>query len=143
MDTNVSIRVDLCSFVACKRAGSEPGEAWRSKDTCMPAKTTKTAPPSRTRASKAEVQHEFNVMKREAEVARELANPKSEEAAQRYAAETRQSVEDISVDSVAQQISAVGSQVSRTLNDLTDKLTAEVGLLGRVREAVQLVSRNV
>jgi hypothetical protein len=104
----------------------------------MPAKTTKAAPPSRTRASKAEVQHEFNVVKREAEAARELANPKSEEAAQRYAAETRQSVEDISVDSVAQQISAVGSQISRTLNDLTDKLTGEVDLLGRVREAVQL-----
>src|SRR5438309_11944208 len=104
----------------------------------MPTKTTKPPPPSRRRPSKVEVQQEFDTIRREAEAAREAANPKSVEAEQRHSAEVRQAVEEISVDSVAQQISAVGGQISRTLIDLTERLTSEVDLLAKVRQAVQL-----
>ena len=103
----------------------------------MATKTTKSAPPSRSRRSKVEVQQEFDTIRRETEAARESANPKSVEAEQRYSAEVRQAVEEISVDSVAQQISAVGGQISRTLIDLTERLTGE-DLLAKVRQAVQL-----
>jgi hypothetical protein len=104
----------------------------------MATKTTKTAPPSRSRRSKTEVQQEFETIRREAEAARELANPKSAEAEQRHAAEIRSAVEQISVDSVAQQISALGGQISRSLVDISEQLTGEVELLASVREAVQL-----
>jgi hypothetical protein len=104
----------------------------------MAVKTTKPAPPSRTRRAKAEVQQEFEAIRRETEAAKDSANAKSLEAEQRHSAEIRQAVEEISVDSVAQQISSLGAQISRTLLDLTDRLTGEVDLLARVREAVQL-----
>jgi colicin import membrane protein len=53
-------------------------------------------------------------------------------------AEVRQSVESVSVDSVAQRISSLNGEVSRTLLELSEKLTAEVDLLTHVREAVAL-----
>jgi colicin import membrane protein len=106
--------------------------------TNMATKPTKTVPPSRSRRSKAEVQQEFESIRHETEIARESANPKNTEAEQRRSAEVRQSVEELSVDSVAQQISALGGQISRTLLDLTGRLTAEVDLLATVRDAVQL-----
>lgn len=109
----------------------------------MPTKPIKSVPPSRARKPKAEVQQEFETIKREVETARESASPKNIEAEQRHSAEIRQSVETISVDSVSQKISALNSEVSRTLLDLTDKLTAEVDLLARVREAVELERRDL
>ena len=47
------------------------------------------------------------------------------------------------MDSVAQKITALNSEVSRTLFDLTDKLTAQVDLLARVREAVELERKDL
>jgi colicin import membrane protein len=104
----------------------------------MATKTTKSTSPSRIRRSKAEVQQTFDAIRRETEAAQESANPKSVEAEQRHSAEVRQAVEEVSVDSVAQQISLLGGHISRTLADLTARLTGEVDLLERVREAVQL-----
>jgi hypothetical protein len=104
----------------------------------MATKTTKTLPPSRSRASKADVQQEFDTIRRETEAARESANLKNIEVEQRRSTEIRQATEEISVDSVAQQISALGGQIARTLLDLTSRLTGEADQLARVREAVQL-----
>ncbi len=104
----------------------------------MPSKTTKPAPPSRGRRDKAEVQQEFETIRRETEAVRESANPKTAEAEERHSAGVRQAVEGVSVDSVAQQITGLGGQISRTLIDLTERLTGEVDLLASVREAVQL-----
>ncbi len=104
----------------------------------MATKITKTVPPSRSRRSKAEVQQEFETLRRETQTTRESANPKSAEAEQRYSAEIREAVAEISLDSVGQQISALSGQISRTLVDLNEKLTGEVDLLAKVREAVQL-----
>jgi hypothetical protein len=104
----------------------------------MAAKTSKAVTPSRGQRSKAQVQQEFGVIRQEAEAAREAASPKSVEIEQRHADEVRQSVESVSVESVAQRISALNGEVSRTLLELSEKLTTEVDLLVRVREAVQL-----
>lgn len=104
----------------------------------MATKSTKAAAPSRPRRTKTEVQQEFDKIRKETEAARETANPKMAEAEQRHSAEVRQSVEEISVDSVTRQISALGTEISRTLIDLTERLTGEVDLLAKVREAVQL-----
>jgi colicin import membrane protein len=109
----------------------------------MATKTTKTAPPSRNQRSKAQVQQEFGAIQQEAEAARETASPKSMEIEQRRAAEVRQSVESVSVDSVAQRISALNGEVSRTLLELSEKLTAEVDLLARVREAIALEQQDL
>ena len=104
----------------------------------MATKTTKSAPPSRSQRSKAEVQQEFGAIRQETEATRESLSPKSIESEQRHAAEVRQAVESVSVDLVAQRIAALNGEVSHTLFDLSEKLTAEVELLARVRDAVQL-----
>ncbi|MGA8030119.1 MAG: hypothetical protein WB992_23475 [Bryobacteraceae bacterium] len=102
------------------------------------ATKTKTLPRPSNRRTKADVQQEFETIRRETEVARESASPKATEAEQRHSAETREAVEEISIDSVAQRISGLGGHISRTLIDLSDRLTGEVEVLARVREAVQL-----
>ena len=104
----------------------------------MATKTSKASPPSRSPRSKAQVQQEFGAIRQETEAAREAASPKSLDIEQRQAAEVRQSVESVSVDSVAQRISALNGEVSRTLLQLSEKLTDEVDLLTRVRDAVTL-----
>jgi len=109
----------------------------------MATKPTKTATPSRSQRSKAQVQQEFGEIRQETEAAREAASAKSVEIEQRQAAEVRQSVESVSVDSVAQRISALNGEVSRTLLELSEKLTAEVGLLIHVRQAITLEQQEL
>jgi|tagenome__1003787_1003787.scaffolds.fasta_scaffold20620063_1 colicin import membrane protein len=109
----------------------------------MATKTTKTVPPSRSQRSKTQVQQEFGAIQQEAEATREVASPKSVEIEQRRAAEVRQSIESVSVDSVAQRIAALNGEVSRTLLELSEKLTAEVDLLARVREAVAFEQQDL
>jgi colicin import membrane protein len=104
----------------------------------MATKATKSAPPARARLSKAEVQHEFEQIRKETEASRESQHPKTIEADQRRSTDVRAAVESVSVDSVTQQTSALSSQISRTLIDLSDKLTSQVDLLANVQEAVQL-----
>jgi colicin import membrane protein len=104
----------------------------------MATKTTKAAAPTRSQRSKTQVQQEFSAIRQESEAAREAASPKSVEIEQRRAADVRQSVESVSVDSVSQRIAALNGEVSRTLLDLSEKLTAEVDLLTQVRGAVAL-----
>ncbi len=78
-----------------------------------------------------------------ADAARETANPKSIELEQHHAAEVRKSIEPVSVDSVAQRISGLNGEVSRTLLELSEKLTAEVVLLTQVREAITLEQQEL
>ncbi|HEY1950679.1 MAG TPA: hypothetical protein VGG97_26935 [Bryobacteraceae bacterium] len=104
----------------------------------MATKTTKSVTPSRTQRSKAQVQQEFDAIRQQTDASREASGPKSFEIEQRQAAEVRQSVESVSVDSVVQGIYALNGETSRTLLELSEKLTAEVDLLTRVREAVAL-----
>ncbi len=55
----------------------------------MATKPTKTATPSRSQRSKAQVQQEFGEIRQETEAAREAASAKSVEIEQRQAAEVR------------------------------------------------------
>ncbi|MDQ2899892.1 MAG: hypothetical protein M3Y07_08845 [Acidobacteriota bacterium] len=109
----------------------------------MPSKPSKTVTPSRNRLGKAEVQQEFDHIKKETDAARESAAPKSVEIEERHSADVRRAVESVSVDSVAQRMSALNGEVSRALFDLSEKLTSEVELLARVREAVQLERQDL
>ncbi len=103
-----------------------------------PKAAAKSAPPSRSRRSKPEVQQEFETIRREAEIARESDSRKAMELQDRHAAEIRESVHDTSVASVAEQINALDVQISRTLIDVRDQLQEEVDRLATVREAVEL-----
>jgi colicin import membrane protein len=90
------------------------------------------------RRSKTDVQQEFLKIRDEVTATREGRNAKAEEAATLREAEVRRTVDELSVEGVAQKISALSVQISKSLADLSDNLIAEVQRLMTVREAVAL-----
>lgn len=95
------------------------------------------------RRSKADVQQEFLKIREEVAATREGRNAKVEEAATLREAEVRRAVDDLSVEGVAQRISALSVQISKSLADLADNLIAEVHRLTTIREAVALESEGL
>ena len=94
--------------------------------------------PARPHRSKADVQHEFLKVREEVAASREGRNAKVEEAAALREAEVRQAVGGLSVEGVAQSISALSVQISKALAEVSDNLIAEVQRLATIREAVAL-----
>src|SRR5216684_157449 len=101
------------------------------------AKAAATAHPRR---NKAEVQQEFVKIREEAAATRESRNAKVEEAVKLREAEVRQAVDGLSVEGVAQGISALSVQISKALAEVSDNLLSEVRRLATIREAVALES---
>ena len=93
---------------------------------------------ARPRRSKVDVQQEFVKIREEVTATREGRNTKMEEAAKLNEAEVRQAVDGLSVEGVAQSISALSVQISKALADVSDNLIAEVQRLATIREAVAL-----
>jgi hypothetical protein len=100
-------------------------------------------PASRARRTKAEVQQEFESIRREAVAEREAAEPRVEEAAKNREADVRQVAEGVSVDQVVGEISSLGLHLSKALGELSSRLVAEVERLATLREAVALEQREL
>ncbi|MEP7310693.1 MAG: hypothetical protein ABJA98_34770 [Acidobacteriota bacterium] len=98
----------------------------------------KAAATARQRRSKADVQQDFLKIREEVAATREARNAKAEEAANLKELEVRQAVDVLSVEGVAQSISALSIQISKALAAVSDDLIAEVQRLAIVREAVAL-----
>ena len=98
---------------------------------------------ARVRRTKAEVQQEFESVRREAAAQRETAAPHVEEAAKNREAEVRQVAESVTVDQVVSEISSLGLQVSKALAELSSHLVAEVERLATLREAVAIEQREL
>ena len=98
----------------------------------------KAAATARQRRSKADVQEDFLKIREEVAATREARNAKVEEAANLKETEVRQAVDGLSVEGVAQSISALSIQISKALAAVSDDLIAEVQRLAIVREAVAL-----
>ena len=98
---------------------------------------------ARPRRSKADVQQAFVKIREEVTATREGRNTKMEEAATLKEAEVRQAVDELSVEGVAQSISALSVQISKALADVSDHLIAEVQRLATIREAVALESTEL
>jgi hypothetical protein len=98
---------------------------------------------TRARRSKAEVQQEFEDVRREAAAERDAADLRAEEAARMKEAEVRQAVEGVTVERVIQNLATVGLHVSKALGDLSARLAEEVGRLAAVREAVAIEQREL
>ena len=107
----------------------------------MPVKPAKA--PLRPKRSKAELQHEFTEIQRETQAARESPDTRTAELERLREPEIRAAVADVSVESVVQQVSALGLEVSRALSGVSEKLVNEVDLLASVREAVALERKEL
>ena len=89
------------------------------------------------------MQQEFLKIREEAAATREGRNAKVEEAAKLREAEVRQAVDGLSVEGVAQSISALSVQISKALAEVSDNLISEVRRLATIREAVALESEEL
>ena len=103
----------------------------------------KAAATARPRRSKADAQQEFLKIREEAAATREGRNAKVEEAATLREAQLRHAVDGLSVEGVAQSISALSVQISKALAEVSDDLIAEVQRLATIREAVALESEEL
>ena len=110
---------------------------------CARRQTVAKAPAARARRTKAEVQQEFESVRREAVAQREAADPRAEEAARSRETDVRQAAEGVSVDQVVGGISALGLQLSKALGELSGRLVSEVERLATLREAVRLEQREL
>lgn len=107
----------------------------------MPAKATKA--PARAKRTKQEVQQEFAEIQEQVEAAREVSDVKAEETGRLRESEVRQAVSAVTVEGVVQRISGLGLEVSKSLSDLSTRLTEEVQLLASVRDAVALERKEL
>lgn len=108
----------------------------------MAAKPEKKAPAVRAKRSKADVQRELEELQEEAAV-REPLDAKVEASVRAREDEIRAEVAEVGVEGVVQRVAGLGLDVSRALSDVAEKLTAEVRLLGSLREAVSLERREL
>jgi hypothetical protein len=114
----------------------------RERGARMAVKETKKAA-ARPARSRAETQREFAELREETETTRQATDAKTAEAAKTREAEVRQEAADIGVEGVVQRISGLGLDVSRTLAEVSEKLTAEVKQLALLREAVALERKEL
>lgn len=106
----------------------------------MAVKPEKRAAP-RPRRAKAEVQEEFEAI--QAEVAADTGDAKSRVIANGYDQQVREAVEGVGVEAVIQRVAGLGLDVSRSLAGISEQLTAEVGLLESLRQAVAIERREI
>jgi hypothetical protein len=100
-------------------------------------------PTARHRRSKAEVQQEFESIRKEATAERESTDARAREVARLHDAEVRQAVDGASVDSIVSEISGLGLHVSKALSDVSTRLVAEVERLTTLRDAVTIEQREL
>ena len=98
----------------------------------------KAAARARSHRKKVEVDEEFLTIREDVAAARDARNAKADETAKLEEAEVRQAVDGLSVEGVAQSLSALGIQISKALAEVSDNLIAEVERLATVRQAVAL-----
>lgn len=107
----------------------------------MAAKSDKKSP-VRGRRSKNEMQQAFDELQGEV-AAHEPPDAKAAASAKAHEEAVRSEVSEVGVESVVQRIAGLGLDVSRTLADVAEKLTAEVRLLASLREAVAIEQREM
>lgn len=106
------------------------------------AKSEKKVPAPRAKRSKSDLQRDFEDLQEEA-AAREPVDAKTEASLDAREQDIRATVAEVGVEAVVQRIAGLGLDVSRALSDVAEKLTAEVRLLGSLRDAVGLERRDL
>jgi colicin import membrane protein len=89
------------------------------------------------------LEKEFADVRAEVESSRQDANPKTDELARLRDTEIRSSVEGVSIDSVAQRISGLSIEITKSLAGVSEQLIEEVRRLTAIREAVELEKRDL
>ncbi len=57
--------------------------------------------------------------------------------------EVKKAVNEVGVDSIAQKLSHLNLEISRSLSDLSEKMIAEVSMLSKLREAIRIEQQEL
>jgi colicin import membrane protein len=98
---------------------------------------------TRAKRSKVEVEQEFSALTEQMSHDKSSSSLKNEMVTQMQETEVRAAVSEITVEIIAQKLSDLNVEISRTLSGLGEKMNAEVGLLRSLREAVALESKDL
>lgn len=97
-----------------------------------------SAPAPRVRKPAPEVEKDFAKVRQEVQEARESFSSKSDALERERQAEVRANTAGLTAESIVEQISRLGLEVTRALNGLSEELLAEVHRLTALRQAVEL-----
>lgn len=97
----------------------------------------------RSKRTKAEVQEEFEKIKEETQQEKLEYNPKTADLARQREEEVKQALKEITSEGLVQRITTLGLEVSKTLAELSSKLTAENNLLSTLREGSALEKKEI
>ena len=98
---------------------------------------------TRGRKPKAEEQLDFEQILQEHIDAKASQNPKVDERIKVQENEIRQEIKDISAEEVIRKVANFTIDTSKILSVISDKLVAEIELLAKVRQAVELEKREL
>jgi chromosome segregation ATPase len=108
------------------------------------AKTPPPPPPRSHRAkAKADVDREFATLRQDTLADLQNADKKTADAQRLAEQDTRAAIEGVTVDSVVQEVAALGLRVGNALSDLSAQLVAEVRQLEQVRSVLALERREL
>lgn len=108
----------------------------------MAKKAETAAAPKRTRRTKAEIEQEFEALQEEAANSIPISS-KQDEFTRLHEQEIREVVNEVGVDNIAQKLSNLNLEISRTLSQLSEKMIVEVNFLAKLREAVDLEKQEL
>lgn len=97
----------------------------------------------RPRKSKAEVQQEFEKIETQVDSEKASVDLKADEAAKIREQEVKETVSEISVESVVQKIGGLGVEISKYLSDVSWRLMTGTNLLTSLREAVTIEKKEL
>ncbi|HEX4840516.1 MAG TPA: hypothetical protein VFU89_08760 [Rhabdochlamydiaceae bacterium] len=97
----------------------------------------------RNRRTKSEIQQEFEAIAEEAEKDKALVSSRETIAHQMQEAAIRHAVSDITVEAIIRKMSDLGSEISKALGNLSDKLVGEVHLLHQVKNAIIIENEHL
>lgn len=108
----------------------------------MAKKTVASSTPKRTRRTKAEIEQEFEALQEDAANSDSISS-KQDEFTRLHEQEIREAVSEVGIDNIAQKLSGLNLEVSKSLSLLSEKMVAEVNFLAKLREAVDLEKQEL
>lgn len=98
---------------------------------------------ARSRRTKAEIQQEFEAIAEEAKEDKALVSHRETITHQMQEAAILHAVSDITIETISRKISDLGSEISKALGNLSEKLVSEVHLLHQVKSAIAIENEHL
>lgn len=98
---------------------------------------------TRQKRSKTDIEQEFSILVEEEAKEKSLSSDKLAMAAQIQEMEIRKTVSEITIEVIAKKLSELNVEISKTLANLSEKMSAEVNTLHSLQTAVSLETKEL